>query len=245
MMHEAQLHEENSFITLTYAPEHLPDFGSLDRKAIPWFMKRLRHEAGPGVRYFGCGEYGSELGRPHYHLCLFGYAFPDRVQTAERGGHAVYRSDLLDRLWPYGHHEIGSLTRESAQYVAKYCTKKINGPPAEDHYSRVDTATGEVVSIEPEFATQSNRPGIGAEWFHRFWRDVYPHDHVIVDGKEFKPPRYYDKLCERHHPEVFHQVQLARSEEWRETLPESRLRAIAEVREARASLFGGRSYEDA
>ena len=34
--------------------------------------------------------------------------------------------------------------------------------------------------------------GIGYDWFQRYKSDVYPHDHVIVNGKKCKPPRYYD-----------------------------------------------------
>lgn len=41
-VHEASLHEENCFITLTYNPEHLPKSNSLDKSHFQKFMKRLR-----------------------------------------------------------------------------------------------------------------------------------------------------------------------------------------------------------
>src|SRR4051794_29862641 len=47
--HEAKLHEENCFITLTYAPEHLPPGGTLVVKDFQDFMKRLRFEFGAGI----------------------------------------------------------------------------------------------------------------------------------------------------------------------------------------------------
>ena len=31
---------------------------------------------------------------------------------------------------------------------------------------------------------------------------MYPHDHVILNGRKFKPPRYYDKLMEAFEPET-------------------------------------------
>lgn len=42
-MHEAQLHNENAFITLTYDDEHLPLDNSLNLKHFQDFMKRLRY----------------------------------------------------------------------------------------------------------------------------------------------------------------------------------------------------------
>lgn len=41
-MHEAQLHKENSFITLTYSDEHLPPGQNLRHRDVQLFIKRLR-----------------------------------------------------------------------------------------------------------------------------------------------------------------------------------------------------------
>ncbi len=54
-VHEAQLHSENCFITLTYAPEFLPKDGSLQVRHFQLFMKRLRKRFGSGIRFFHCG----------------------------------------------------------------------------------------------------------------------------------------------------------------------------------------------
>jgi hypothetical protein len=40
----------------------------------------------------------------------------------------------------------------------------------------------------------SRREGIGHAWFQKYKKDVYPHDYVVVNGKQMKPPRYYDSL---------------------------------------------------
>jgi len=52
--------------------------------------------------------------------------------------------------------------------------------------------------LVPEFSHMSNRPGIGAEWYKKFAREVYGRDgsvdSVVINGKEVKPPRYYDNL---------------------------------------------------
>jgi hypothetical protein len=85
-VHEASLHEHNSFITLTYNDENLPADGSLDVRHWQLFMKRLRKRHGSGIRYFHCGEYGSKHRRPHYHACLFGLDFPDKKLWMMRNG---------------------------------------------------------------------------------------------------------------------------------------------------------------
>ena len=142
------MHEENCFLTLTYDEAHLPVGGSLDRRAFPLFMKRLRKRLkGERVRYFHAGEYGADLGRPHYHSCLFGFDFSDKVYWTSRGGFPVWRSSTLEALWPFGFSEIGSVTFESAAYVARYITKKMLGAGAEGAYKVLDPETGELVAV--------------------------------------------------------------------------------------------------
>lgn len=52
-MDEASLYRDNSFITLTFADEHLPKFRSLDVSIFQKFMKRLRKEVAPlRLRFF-------------------------------------------------------------------------------------------------------------------------------------------------------------------------------------------------
>ena len=208
-MHEASLYRDNAFITLTYDDEHVPRFGSLLMDDWQKFFKRLRRRVGK-VRFFGCGEYGEQFGRPHYHACLFGVDFPDRFLWTTRGGHDVFRSALLESVWRLGQSEIGSLTFDSAAYVARYCVKKITGKAAVAHYQCVDPETGEMGSRLPEFATMSRRPGIGAAWFDLYSDDVYPSDEVIVNGVAAKPPRFYDRLLESSAPEVAREVVMER-----------------------------------
>jgi len=190
-MHEASLSEANAFITLTYDDDHLPADRSLDRRAFPLFMKRLR-KTGAKVRYFHCGEYGELEWRPHYHACLFGFDFEDKELWKERHGLPVWRSRGLESLWPFGMSEIGTVTFGSAAYVARYITKKITGRNADEHYERFDARTGESYQLEPEYTTMSRRPGIGRGWVEKWSGDVFPSDEVIVDGKSVKPPRYYE-----------------------------------------------------
>lgn len=238
-MHEASLYAESSFVTLTYDEEHLPLDGGLDVEAIPEFVRRYRKRCG-AVRYFACGEYGETHGRPHYHALLFGAAFPDREKWRENNGRPLFRSQELERLWPYGSAELGAVTFESAAYVARYTVKKQR---AKEAYERVALDTGEVFTVAREFARMSRRPGIGAEWYRRYGKEVFPADEVVVRGSLAKPPRYYQKLLERVSPEVSETVKRARARGRRrgdETAERLQVREVCQA--ARMNLFA-RSLE--
>lgn len=193
-VHEASLYEANAFVTLTYAPEHLPVGGTLDGCAIPDFMRRVRKRLRQRVRYFACGEYGDENARPHYHAILFGVDFPDKVFQFESGsGEKVYTSDLLSDVWGLGHASTGSVTFESAAYVARYAVKKAARSGAD--LESVDASTGEIFPRMPERCWMSLKPGIGQGWLQRYFEDVYPSDEVVLGGRSGPVPRYYDKLA--------------------------------------------------
>lgn len=199
-MHEASLHAENCFVTLTYSDECLPPYGALRYKDFQDFMKRLRKRISPKrVSFFMCGEYGDNTFRPHYHACLFGYNFPDRrYRSKSATGERLYESAFLADLWRFGAGIIGDVTFRSAGYVARYCVKKVTGDLADQHYSVVDLDTGEIVRRPSEFAHMSLRPAIAKDWINRYLSDVYPHNLVVVDNKKCKPPKYYDRqfvLC--------------------------------------------------
>ncbi len=191
-VHEAQMHARNCFITLTYAPGRMPEGDSLDVRDWQKFAKRLRKNYGP-FRFFHCGEYGDENLRPHYHACMFGIDFSeDRVFHEDRGKYRLFRSGELDKAWGLGFATVGSLTYESAGYVARYCTKKATGKLADERYARVDYDTGELYYVKPEYSTMSRRPGLGSTWFDKFGSEVFPSDEVVHGGKRFRPPSFYD-----------------------------------------------------
>lgn len=214
IMFEAQLHQANSFITLTYSPENLPYPPSLRYPDYQLFMKRLRKTLGHKVRFFACGEYGDNTFRPHYHACIFGTDFPDRVlYSRSPAGYDLYRSRILEQCWGLGHVAVADLTFESAAYVARYCLKKMTGDQAEAHYEWIDPDTGECVQLVPEFAKMSLKPGIGGKWFELYSSDVYSgHDYVVINGHKCRPPRYFDRLLEKTDPDRFAEVKEARTD---------------------------------
>lgn len=232
-VHEASLYEDNCFLTLTYNDDNLPSDWSLDKKHFQDFMKRLRKRIEPRkVRYFHCGEYGEENGRPHYHACLFNWEPPDKELWSVRDGVKLYRSAMLEELWTFGHSTIGEVTFESAAYVARYVMKKVTGAKADEHYKFIDNDTGELYSVIPEYTTMSRRPGIGKGWFDKYHSDCFPSDSVIIRGKEVQPPKYYESLYEKIDPEALDMVKSAR------------LEAVAKVDDKEKGLFRLRVKED-
>ena len=211
--HEASLYDRNCFLTLTYSDDHLPRGGSLDYDAAPEFMKRLRKEFGEGIRSFGCAEYGELLSRPHYHICVFNFDFPDKILWKKENENSLYISEKLQALWPYGHSTIGELTFESAAYVARYVTKKITGKRAENHYETIDPLTGEIHQKLPERSVAVSRmPGLGKPWLDKYFQFVLDHDFVVSRGKKIRPPKYYDRLLEVAHPQKFDENKKKRRE---------------------------------
>lgn len=205
-MHEAALYEDNCFITLTYDNDHLPKNGFLERRDFQLFMKRLRkHFAGVTIRTFYCGEYGSKLGRPHFHAILFNLDFHDKlvykqVRKKDGSSYFLYNSETLDKIWRKGFAVIGNVTSESAGYVAQYTLKKKTGEQAADHYEYVDPITFEVFQRPPEFAQASLGKAIGKGWYEKFKSDVFPSDEIIVNSRAVRPPQLYLDLLELDDP---------------------------------------------
>lgn len=148
MMLEALSHEQSSFVTLTYNNDHLPPDGSVSPRDLQLFVKRLRKLSNLKLRFYGVGEYGEVSSRPHYHLALFGIAPHERA--ADQSATFVERAWSVDAE-PIGHVLEGTLTFDSAAYVAQYVTKKMTGADDERLGGRF-----------PEFARMSLRPGLGA-----------------------------------------------------------------------------------
>lgn len=254
-MHEATQWEDNCFVTLTYAPMYLPENGSLVKPHYQNFLKRLRQrmvrkgKTDP-IRYYMCGEYGAELGRPHYHFCFFNLKFDDLgesfhdprpfVQEQHRKvhagiweetkhGHPLYRSKTLEQLWDVGFSTIGGFSFETAAYCARYITKKITGdrPFKKKNGTWVDPKKHYNGKL-PEFNQPSTGGGIGRGWYQKNKRDVYPSDNIILlrngDTIKTKPPKFYDRLLELADPDEMKRIKLKRIQDAKEKGDEPRKR---------------------
>lgn len=236
---ESQLYENNCFITLTYDDKNLPNGGTLEKRHFQLFMKRLRKKYGSQIRFYMCGEYGEQFGRPHYHACIFNHDFEDKEAFKQtETGFVIYTSKELETIWPFGFSSVGDLTFETAAYTARYILKKITGDSADDHYQKTDIRTGEVVQVQPEYTTMSRRPGIGRQWYEKYKEDAYPSDFLTHKGKKLPIPKYYDSLFERSSPEDFERIKdsrMAKLKLRRKDLSPERLRAREQVKLAQIS----------
>lgn len=190
---EASLYKENCFITLTYRDGFLPKDNKPHRDEIVKFFKRLRSKIDKPIRYFYCGECGSETGRAHYHAIIFGYDFPDRVLLSRTSkGSLIYRSSLLESCWQFGMSSVGDVEPGSACYVAQYSMKK--------------KLTGE---NDGSFVGMSRMPGLGCEKFNIRW---FSSDTIYCALGEATIPRFFHKLLEGLNPSFY--------EEWKATRKE-------------------------
>lgn len=257
IMHEAQMHQANSFVTLTYDNANLPVDYSIHLRHWQLFAKRLRkrqlseiprnlRKSVKTFRYYMCGEYGDITGRPHYHACLFGVDFShDRLFLKMSGEHRLYTSKCLSTAWQKGSCIIGDLTFESAAYVARYVLKKRTGPSATSHYQWTNQDTGEVFNRRPEFSTMSRNKGLGRSWYDAHQADLRISDSCVIRGREVRPPAYYDSIFKESEPEAFAAMKAKRissAEEHSQDQTPGRL-AVREAVQARKSSPYSRDFE--
>ena len=215
-MLELGYHESSYFITLTYDNEHIPknllidyDTGeiyaenaTLVKKDLQDFMKRLRRAYeykgyDNKLRFFACGEYGSQTLRPHFHIIVFGLKLDDLVLYKRNfNGDNLYNSTFISKLWKNGFSVVGDVTWQSCAYVARYIMKKHLGKDSEFY---------DVYNIEPEFTLMSRKPGIARQYYDEHKDELFYQDFVSIptkDGaKQIYPPPYFEKLFEEDFPD--------------------------------------------
>ncbi len=234
IVHESYLHLDNhgnSWVTLTYRDasactdeqfrnrHYIPEKGSLTPSHVSKFIRALRKgNADHKIRYFYCGEYGSETQRPHYHLCLFNHSFNDVQLFKDDEGLYTYTSPSLEKLWPWGFSTVSELNYRTAAYTAGYIFSKITGQKAQDHYLRCDEH-GEAYWLLPEYTRMStgnkNPPcGLGAEFYEKFQTDIFPADESPVPGHGIVKlvPRYYQNILQSTDPSCLELVKQLRQQ---------------------------------
>lgn len=175
---EAKNHSLMTFASFSYATTPLSPNGypTLDKSDFQRFLKRLRKKMRFPIKYYACGEYGSEGARPHYHAIIFGAT-----------------NNEIDDSWVFyenqngsinGHVHYGHFTGNSAAYCAKYIDK-----PFEPLYGDYDDRI-------KHFSVMSK--GIGLNFLTPQMVKFFEHRQVPtihLDGQWQPLPRYYkDKL---------------------------------------------------
>lgn len=179
--HEAKMHDVSHFLTLTYDDDHLPWHRGLVLDDLQRFFKRFRKQLGP-IRYFACGEYGAQTGRPHWHALLFGSPLKLR-------GRADTTSPELSALWPAGRHQLDAFSPGRAAYVAGYAAKKLRRSEWDGEVFHPDT--GELYVRRQEFVTMSRKPAIGHTYLEKYGADFRRGFATLPGGVRARLPRYY------------------------------------------------------
>lgn len=180
LLHELSYWQKAVFVTLTYEDDFLPAKGSLRKKDLQNFFKRLRKYSNTKIKYYACGEYGSKTNRPHYHAIIFGL------------GQSKEDKAFIKDCWRYcqwsnfsDKKAFGTVTYDSCRYVSDYIFKKYNGEKALEEYTSKD--------LEIPFKICSQ--GLGLRYLEDNRDNLIFNHGFTLRGVRMALPRYYvDKL---------------------------------------------------
>lgn len=151
------------FVTLTYDWRHCPRDGSLNKRDVQLFLKRLRKRDGTNqIRYYLTGEYGSKGGRPHYHVLLF--------NANERDVRAS---------WELGIVHVGTVTLASVAYCTKYIVQPDTLPS--NKLTRPFALMSRAYGIGGHYLSDNMVA----------WHRSGDKNYSVVNGTKVRLPRYY------------------------------------------------------
>lgn len=156
------------FVTLTFDQKHYPSDGSLDKRDLQLYLKRLRKREGhKRVRYYAVGEYGSKFGRAHYHLLLF-----NALESNARLAWCDSKGS------PIGIVDVGQVTEASISYVLKYMVQPLQ----------------EQEGLQKPFALMSRGYGIGGRYLTDemvAWHRQGDYNYAMRYDQKVRLPRFY------------------------------------------------------
>lgn len=173
IMQQDKLHKKSVFLTLTYNNESVPitakGFMSLQKQDFQKFVKRLRKRTGcKTIKYYACGEYGTNTWRPHYHAIMFDVSHED-----------------IAACWTLGNIDVRQVNSNTIAYTLKYVSKEARVPlHAND-------------DRKPEFSLMSKNMGLNYLSPQMVkWHKENEASYVVLEGGYTKSlPRYYrDKI---------------------------------------------------
>lgn len=170
-------HQDAVFVTLTIDDDHLLLPGTVYKRSVQNFLKRLRKNLdGRKIKYFFVSEYGdaSNTFRPHYHgiLCNVSSGAP---LTREVGDIPVIR-----KSWPFGFVDVKPASKASIRYCLKYLDKQQD----------VDSFKRQYPNLNPPFRLMSK--GLGADWIMENEKLLRSQKgSFFFDGATRPLPRYY------------------------------------------------------
>lgn len=169
LCHEKEYNNDSCFITLTYDDAHIHPDLQLHKEDLQSFLKAIKQAVGYGkLKYFTCGEYGGQFGRPHFHGILFG---------ADR----ALGTALCRKFWKNGFSMVQDAHPKAMRYVAGYVCDKLTKKNWQKKF-------GDRI---PQFQLCSK--GLGLKWALAHKEQIFKNMSIKVGQKERNIPRYYIK----------------------------------------------------
>ena len=209
------------FFTLTYDDDHIPGDYQLHKKDLQDFIQKLRDNYRKdfgitGIRYYACGEYGGNTGRPHFHIVFFNLPLmkedfnfyyeknvdlENHVKGESFNGNKYYSFPYIEKMRPYGFHYITDCQDIAVfNYVARYVNKK----------KQLDKITKEILKdngIQTEFNLMSTRPGISQLYYLDNMQKLLENNgSIYISGVPYSVDRYFYKLVEKFGSEDFNKL---------------------------------------
>lgn len=188
---EARKSKTSCFITLTYENPPLTFNGlkTLKKKDFQNFFKRLRKlcPAKKGknrLKYFACGEYGTQTMRPHYHAIVFN--LPQEI---------IDSATQIRDTWKHGHVMVTPSNIKTINYVVGYINK--NTIADKEDLKQIGIYDDRI----PEFQLMSKGLGEGylTPQMIKYYKDRKLFCIVKENGQILSMPRYYkQKIFEPH-----------------------------------------------
>lgn len=194
LMEEEKKSSSSYFITLTYHNNNLTytenGLATLVKRDVQLFMKRLRKQNDEKLKYYLCGEYGSDTERPHYHVILFNA-----------------KLETIQKAWNLGQIHYGTITEASVGYTLKYISKP-SKIPYHDRDDRQKEFPLMSKGIGKRYMTENMIKWHKADLENRMYCN-------IKDGKKICMPRYYkDKIYNQDERGILKSVHTKRLQEY-------------------------------
>ena len=147
---EAKRSTSSCFLTLTYEEPPLTknNLQTLEKTDYQKFIKKLRKLLKKSkIKYYACGEYGTQTQRPHYHAIIFN--LPNQLIGVN--------CEILTETWGHGHIQVAPCNIATINYVTKYIMKgRLETKPY------IDYNTGEIIEDDrqKEFSLMSKKMGL-------------------------------------------------------------------------------------
>lgn len=148
------------------------------------------------IPFMVTGEYGKLNKRPHWHVLLFNYEPEDKkyLRTTDRN-ETCYTSEEINSFWKKGKHEFGSVTLESAGYVARYGAKALVHKDESDLFKPLHNTSKQYV--------------LGKSWITQHYEHTFKMGYVLLpdENRGYAPgpiPRYYVDWAKKYQPDAWY-----------------------------------------